>query len=401
MNYQNLVAEAHEMKQSLTQIRRELHAMPEFGLSLPKTLARVLHEIRELGEVTLSHSISSAVLHIKGGQPGPTVLLRCDMDALAITEDTGLDFASTNGFMHACGHDLHTAIGIGTAKLLSANREQLKGDVIVWFQPGEEGHGGADVMIDEGALLVSGHKPIAAYGVHVFSKFLNGVFLTKPGAMMASSGDMLVTIKGSGGHGSTPWLAKDPVSVLLEAASALQSLVTKKFSAFEPVIVNIGWIKAGDPATTNVVPDTASFGATVRTFSDENFHRIRSESKRLIESIAAGFGLEAEVAFSPATRVLKNNPAAVERVESLVTNLLGKERFMPLPDPIAGGEDFASVLAEVPGAFIFLGATPDDHDPAESAFNHSNRAVFDDGVIPDAVALLAALAIDTLNEASA
>ena len=401
MNYSALVKDAHEHGEALSNLRRELHQIPEFGLALPKTLARVLAEIDTLGEVTLSHNISSAVLHIKGGQPGPTVLLRCDMDALAVTEETGLDYASTNGFMHACGHDLHAAIGVGAARLLSARKSELKGDVIIWFQPGEEGHGGADIMIEEGALLVSGRKPIAAYGIHVFSKFLSGVFLTKPGVLMASSGDIIVTIKGAGGHGSTPWLSKEPVSVLLEAATALQTLITKKFSAFDPVILNIGWIRAGDTSTTNVVPDTASFGATIRTFSDENFHRIRTESKRLIESIAAGFGLEAEVEFSDASRVLRNDKAAVERVERVIGDLLGRDRFIPMSEPIAGGEDFASVLAEVPGAFIFLGASPADHDPEAAAFNHSNKAVFDDSVVPDAAALLAALAIDTLNDTSA
>jgi amidohydrolase len=401
MTFQQLLNDATKLQPELAKLRRELHQNPEFGLSLPKTLALVLNEISELGEVTLSSSISSAVLHIKGGKPGPTVLLRCDMDALAVIEDTGLEYASTNGFMHACGHDLHTAIGIGAARLLAARSEDLAGDVIIWFQPGEEGHGGADIMINEGALLVSGQKPIAAYGIHVFSKFLSGVFLTKPGVMMASSGDMIVNIKGAGGHGSTPWLAKEPVSVLLEAATALQTLITKKFSAFDPVILNIGWIRAGDTATTNVVPDSASFGATIRTFSDENFHRIRSEAKRLIEAIAAGFGLEAEIEFSPATRVLKNAPASVDRVERVIGKLLGDDRFLPMVEPIAGGEDFASILAEVPGAFVFLGASPADHDPAEAAFNHSNKAVFDDGVIGDAAALMAALAIDTLNEPSA
>ena len=400
MNFESLVSAARADAAYLSALRRDLHQIPEFGLDLPKTLERVIRELDGLGELTVSKNISSAVLHIKGAQPGPTVLLRADMDALAITEDTGLAYASTNGFMHACGHDLHTSLGIGAARLIAARRDELAGDVIIWFQPGEEGHGGADIMIAEGALIVSGQKPIAAYGIHVFSKFLSGVFLSKPGPLMASSGDVIVTIKGAGGHGSTPWLAKEPVSVLLEAATALQTLVAKKFSPFDPVIVNIGWLRAGDTATTNVVPETASFGATIRTFSDEHFHKVRRDIKQLIESIAAGYGLEAEVEFSEASRVLKNNAAAVDRVERVVHELLGHDRYMPMPEPIAGGEDFASVLAEVPGAFIFLGAAPEDIDPSEAAFNHSNKAMFDDSVIPDAAALLAALAFDTLDEAA-
>lgn len=397
MTYSELAVAAATQAESLSRLRRELHQIPEFGLHLPKTLAKVLQEIEGLGEVTLSDTISSAVLHIKGAQPGPTVLLRCDMDALEVTEDTGLDYASTNGFMHACGHDLHTAIGVGIARLLASRKDQLAGDVVIWFQPGEEGHGGADIMIEEGALLVSGQKPIAAYGVHVFSKFLSGIFLSKSGPLMASSGDMLVTFNGSGGHGSTPWLAKEPISALLEAASALQTMVTKRFSPFDPVILNIGWLRAGETATTNVVPETASFGATIRTFSDENFHLVRAHAKSLVEKIAEGFGLTATVEFSPSSQVLINDSAAIERVERVISQTLGEGKYQTMPAPIAGGEDFASILKEVPGAFIFLGASPADEDPETAPFNHSNRAKFDDSVIPSAVAVLAALVFDTLG----
>jgi hippurate hydrolase len=397
VTYSELAVAAATQAESLSRLRRELHQIPEFGLHLPKTLAKVLQEIEGLGEVTLSDTISSAVLHIKGAQPGPTVLLRCDMDALEVTEDTGLDYASTNGFMHACGHDLHTAIGVGIARLLASRKDQLAGDVVIWFQPGEEGHGGADIMIEEGALLVSGQKPIAAYGVHVFSKFLSGIFLSKSGPLMASSGDMLVTFNGSGGHGSTPWLAKEPISALLEAASALQTMVTKRFSPFDPVILNIGWLRAGETATTNVVPETASFGATIRTFSDENFHLVRAHAKSLVEKIAEGFGLTATVEFSPSSQVLINDSAAIERVERVISQTLGEGKYQTMPAPIAGGEDFASILKEVPGAFIFLGASPADEDPETAPFNHSNRAKFDDSVIPSAVAVLAALVFDTLG----
>lgn len=396
MKYTEIAQAAAAQGQSLSALRRELHQIAEFGLQLPNTLAKVLGEIKDLGELTLSETISSAVLHIKGGQPGPTVLLRCDMDALEVNEDTGLDFASTNGFMHACGHDLHTAIGVGAARLLAERKAELKGDVVIWFQPGEEGHGGADIMIEEGALMVSGEKPVAAYGVHVFSKFLSGVFLSKAGPLMASSGDMLVTIHGSGGHGSTPWLAKEPISALLEAATALQTMVTKRFSPFDPVIVNIGWLRAGETATTNVVPESASFGATIRTFSDENFHLVREYAKELVEKIAEGFGLTATVEFSPSSQVLINDAAAVERVERVIEETLGPGHYQTMPAPIAGGEDFASILKEVPGAFVFLGASPADEDPESAPFNHSNKAKFDDSVIPSAVAVLTALVFDTL-----
>ncbi len=396
----SLVAEASKYLETLQGIRRELHQIPEFGLQLPKTLERVLASIHGLGEITLGKDTTSAVLHIKGDQPGPTVLLRADMDALAVVEDTGLDFASTNGYMHACGHDLHMAIGIGAAHLLATHADELKGDVIVWFQPGEEGHGGADVMIDEGALMVSGELPIAAYGIHVFSSYPLGMFGSRPGPLMAAAGGMTVTFKGAGGHGSMPWLSKDPITPMVEAIQALQTMVAKKFSAFEPVVINTGWIKAGDDHTDNVIPETASFGATIRTFSKENSERIRKFVPELLDGIAKAHGVTAEVEFHPATKVLMNAPEAIDRVETVIDEAFGPGRYWSMEHPIAGGEDFASVLDAVPGAFIFMGACPPSVDHLQAATNHSNKALFDDSILADGAALLASLAFDALNRAA-
>ena len=394
---QSILEQARAMQPELTALRRKLHQIPEFGLELPNTLKTILDEVSDLGEITLGKSITSAVLHIKGDLPGPTVLLRADMDALAVIEDTGVDFASTNGFMHACGHDLHMAMGVGAAKILASRKSELKGEVIVFFQPGEEGHHGADVMIDEQALMVSGTKPIRAYGLHVFSSYPLGMMGSRSGPLMASAGDLLVTVSGSGGHGSMPWLSKDPISVLNEIMAALQTMVTKRFSAFDPVIVNIGWVRAGDTATTNVIPETASFGATVRVFSEENATKLKQYTQQLVESIATGFGLTATVEFTRATKVLINDPAAIASVEKVTTDVFGPGRYINLPTPIAGGEDFASILREVPGAFVFMGACPPGVDHTTAATNHSNKAVFDDSVLGDGAALLASLAIDALS----
>lgn len=397
MDYKALVAEAAQYLDTLKGIRRELHQIPEFGLQLPKTLARVLESIHGLGEVTIGKDLTSAVLHIKGAKPGPTVLLRCDMDALAVVEDTGLDFASTNGYMHACGHDLHMAMGIGASHLVATHKDQLAGDVIVWFQPGEEGHGGADVMIDEGALLVSGQKPIAAYGIHVFSSYPKGMFGSRAGALMAAAGGVNVTFRGSGGHGSMPWLSKDPIAPMAEAMQALQTMVAKKFNAFDPVVVNIGWVKAGDDHTSNVIPETASFGATTRTFSPEHATKIREEIPRLMKSIADAHGVQVDVEFEPSTKVLMNTPSSIERIERVIEESFGAGRYWSMPTPMAGGEDFASILAEVPGAFIFMGAAIDGVDPLTAPTNHSNKAMFDDSVLADGAALLAALAFDEIG----
>ena len=393
----DVLTQAKAMLPELQALRRQLHQIPEFGLELPKTLELILKQINGLGEITTSKEISSAVLHIKGDQPGPTVLLRADMDALAVIEDTNLDYASTNGFMHACGHDLHMAMGVGAAKILASRKSEIKGDVIIFFQPGEEGHHGADVMIDQGDLMVSGSKPIRAYGLHVFSSYPLGMMGSKAGPLMASAGDLFVTVTGSGGHGSMPWLSKDPISVLTEIMSALQTMVTKRFNAFDPVIVNIGWLKAGDTATTNVIPESASFGATVRVFSEENATKLKKYTTELAESIAKAFGLSATVEFTRATKVLVNDASAIQAVEKVTTKLFGTGRYVNLPAPIAGGEDFASIVHEIPGAFVFMGAAPPGVDPSTAATNHSNKAVFDDSVLADGAALLVELAFEALS----
>ncbi|BDQ00569.1 M20 family metallopeptidase [Aquiluna sp. KACHI24] len=391
-----LLEEASNYSQVLTQIRRELHQIPEFGLDLPKTQARILQSIEGLGEITLGKNLNSIGLLIRGAKPGPTVLLRADMDALSIREETGLEFASTNGFMHACGHDLHMTAGIGAAHLLATHKDELNGNVLIWFQPGEEGHHGADVMIEEGFLELSGERPIAAYGLHVFTSLPLGAITTKPGPMMASAGDMHVTFHGSSGHGSMPWLSKDPISPMIEAIAALQNMLNKRFDQFDPVILNVGWIRAGDDATTNVIADSASFGATVRTFSEKNTKLLHELAPKLIHSIAEGFGLTAEVSFGRATKVLMNDPQAVERVRKVATELVGPG-YMDMPNPIAGGEDFASIVDEVPGAFVFVGACPPEIDHTKAPTNHSAKAMFDDSVLPLCASLLAALAYEHLG----
>ncbi len=392
-----LLAEAAGHTQTLIGIRRELHQIPEFALDLPKTQARILAAIEGLGEITLGKDLTSIALVIRGGKPGPTVLLRADMDALKVEEETGLEYASTNGFMHACGHDLHMAGAIGAAQILASHKDELNGDVLIWFQPGEEGHHGADVMIDEGMLELTGSRPVAAYGLHVFTSLPLGAIACKPGPLMASAGDLHVTFHGSGGHGSMPWLSKDPVTPMVEAITALQNLINKSFDQFDPVILNVGWIRAGDDATTNVIADSASFGATVRTFSEVNTKKLHELAPKLIHSIADGFGLSAEVEFGRATKVLMNDPASVERVERVAKSLVGEAGYVPMQNPIAGGEDFASIVAEVPGAFVFVGACPPEIDYQTAPTNHSAKATFDDSVLPLCSSLLVSLAMEHLG----
>lgn len=393
----SLLSEAASYAETMVGLRRELHQIPEFALDLPNTQARILESIKGLGEITLGKNLTSIALLIRGGKPGPTVLLRADMDALKVEEETGLEYASSNGFMHACGHDLHMASAVGAAHLLATHKDQLNGDVLIWFQPGEEGHHGADVMIEEDMLELSGSRPVAAYGLHVFTSLPLGAIACKSGPLMASAGDLHVTFHGAGGHGSMPWLSKDPVTPMIESISALQNLINKQFDQFDPVILNVGWIRAGDDATTNVIADSASFGATVRTFSEVNTKKLHERAPKLIHSIAEGFGVTAEVKFSRATKVLMNDSEAVERVENVAKQLVGEPGYVPMQNPIAGGEDFASIVAEVPGAFVFVGACPPEIDYQSAPTNHSAKAQFDDSVLPLCSALLASLALEHLG----
>ena len=402
MDHKALVAEAATYLETLQGIRRDLHQIPEFALDLPKTQERILASIKGIGEVTLGKNLTSIALLIKGARPGPTVLLRADMDALAVQEDTSEDFQSTNGYMHACGHDLHMAMGIGAAHLIATHKDKLHGDVVVWFQPGEEGHDGAGVMLEEGAHLISGNKPIAAYGLHVFSAMLpNRVFASRPGTMMASAGDLIVKVTGAGGHGSSPWMANDPITPLVEVISGMQTFLNKRLNAFDPVIVNVGWLDAGDTHTTNVIPETASFGATVRTFSREHFAKLRDVVPEFLAGVAKSYGVTIEHEFSNATKVLINDVDAVARVERVVKDTFGPQRYFDMPTPMAGGEDMASIIEEMGGAFVFLGAHKPGVDFMTAAVNHSNKAEFDDTVLADGAALLAAMAFDHLSQPSA
>ena len=398
MNLHDLSLEANQYTDVLKGIRRELHKNPEFGLDLPNTLKRVLESVEGLGEIFLGEGMTAAALLIKGSQPGPTVLLRADMDALAVIEDTGLDFASTNGYMHACGHDLHIAMGIGAAHLLHTHRDQLKGDVVIWFQPGEEGLAGADRMLEQKMHLVSGSKPVAAYGVHVFSVYPKGMFGSRPGPLMAAAGGFKATFKGAGGHGSMPWLSKDPISPMIQSIATLQTAINKRLDVFDDVVVNVGWVKAGDDHTENVIPEVVSFGATVRTFSEVHSKLIREVVADVLEGQAKSFGVSVEIEWMPASKVLINDVDAITRSRKVIGELFGEGRYWDMPNPIPGGEDFASVLEEIPGAFIFMGAAPDGVDPRTAPSNHSNKALFDDDVLPLGAAFLAAMAFDTLED---
>ncbi len=364
------------------------------GLELPHTQAAVLEALSGLDlEITLGRSCTSvvAVLRGRGGRDHPpAVLLRGDMDALPLTEQSGEPFAAPPGTMHACGHDLHTSALVGAATLLSRQRDTLTGDVVFMFQPGEEGWNGAEIMIDEGVLDAAGPRVSAAYGLHVFASHLpKGVFGTRPGPLMAASAAAIITVRGRGGHASRPHAAADPIVVAAELVIALQTLVTRQFDVFDPVLVTVGSFHAG--SRSNIIPNEARLEATLRTFSEANMARLQERVKRLCTELAGAYGLAAEIDFSGEYPVTINDPERAAFALEVASDLFGAERAVALPDPIMGSEDFSRVLNEVPGAFVFLGACA-EADPLTAPSNHSERARFDDSVLPDAALLLAELA---------
>lgn len=390
------VEQARAIAGDLVDLRRCLHRLPEIGLDLPATQRAVLDALDGIDlEITLGRELSSvvAVLRGRGGGPGerPVVLLRGDMDALPVTEEVAVDFASERvGVMHACGHDLHVAGLVGAARVLDAMRDDLHGDVVLMFQPGEEGPGGAEIMLREGLLDVAGRRVDAAYAAHVYAAdHPLGTWFGRPGPLMAGSDEVYIEVRGQGGHGSAPHRALDPVPVACEIVLALQTMVTRKVFVFDPTVLTVGKISAG--TKENIIPDTAHLDATLRTFSAEMRSTALAEIERVATHVAAAHGLTAEVRVVSGYPVTRNDPDEFAFVKATAEDLFGADRWADMAFPEAGAEDFSFVLAEVPGCYVNLSACVGD--PETAADNHSPRAAFDDSVLPDLAALLAEVAL--------
>ncbi len=404
---ESLLDDGRAVHGDLRELRRSLHRHPELGLDLPRTQERVLAALEGLAlETTLGRETTSVTGVLRGGAAAgstsrPVILLRADMDALPVQELADVEYRSeVDGAMHGCGHDLHTAMLAGAARLLDARREELPGDVVLMFQPGEEGWAGARVMIEEGVLDAAGRRADAAYGMHVFSTMApHGTFVTKAGPMLAASDGFAVTVRGSGGHGSAPHAALDPVPALAEMVTALQVAATRTFDAHDPVVLTVGVLRAG--TRRNVIPDEAHLDATVRSFSAASQDQAAEVFPRVARGIAAAHGLEVEVTYTPEYPVTVNDESETAFAGSVIEELFGQPRHLRMPRPLSASEDFSFVLEQVPGTFVGLAAPPEGADLRTAEFNHSPRAVFDDGVLADGAALYAALAIARLDQLAA
>jgi hippurate hydrolase len=393
----DLLAAAYSDADRTIDLRRRLHRQPEIGLHLPRTQATVLEALAGLPiEVTTGRSTSSVVGVLRGARPGPTFLLRGDMDALPVHEDTGLRFASeVPGAMHACGHDTHVAMLIGAARLLSERRDELTGQVLFMVQPGEEGFHGARYMLEEGLLDAVPEAPVSgAFALHISSSFASGTINVRPGSMMAAADQWRLTVRGRGGHASMPYAAADPIPVAAEIVLALQSMVTRRVDVFDPAVVTVAHIEAG--STNNVIPDIAFLEGTVRTLSPETRADVLASVQRVAAHVAAAHDMTVEFEYVEGYPVTVNDPRAAAQVLDAAAGLLGPEASAPMPAPLMGAEDFSYVLQKVPGAMAFLGACPPGMEPGTAPANHSNLVVFDEEPLPAGVALHARMALDAL-----
>jgi amidohydrolase len=370
------------------------------GLNLPTTQAIVIEAVRALGlEPKPGETSSSVVVVIEGARPGPTILLRGDMDGLPLTEDTGLEFApETAGTMHACGHDTHVAMLLGAARLLAERRDELAGRVLLMFQPGEEGYHGARFMLEEGLLEEGSHGAGSverAVAIHISTRYAANTISVRPGALMASADFIRGTVRGRGGHASAPHLALDPIPVAAELVLALQAAVTRSVDVFDPAVVTIARISGG--TTNNIIPETVEIEGTIRTVSPETRELTHDLVRRVAAGVGAAHGATIELEIVRGYPVTMCDPGVTEWVQGLAVALAGEAQVDVLAAPIMGAEDFSYVTERVPGMMAFLGARPASEDPITAPQNHSNKVVFDEGSMALGVALYAAAALDFLG----
>jgi amidohydrolase len=393
----DLLSAAYNDADRTIDLRRRLHRHPEIGLHLPRTQELVLDAFADLPiEVTTGKSTSSVVGVLRGARPGPTYLLRGDMDALPVHEDTGLPFASeVPGAMHACGHDTHVAMLLGAARLLAERRDELAGQVVFMVQPGEEGFHGARFMLEEGLLDVVPEAPVSgAFALHISSTLTSGSINVRPGPMMAAADQWKLVVRGRGGHASEPHTAADPIPVAAEIVLALQAMVTRRVDVFDPAVVTVAHIEAG--STSNVIPQTAFLEGTIRTLSAERRADVVAAVQRVATHVGLAHGLTVEFEHVEGYPVTVNDAAAAATVLATAAELLGQPASCLMPAPLMGAEDFSYVLQRVPGAMAFLGACPPGLEPETAPGNHSNLVVFDEEPLPAGVALYARMAMQAL-----
>ena len=391
----DIEAAATSVDEAVRDWRRDIHAHPELGNREFRTAELVAKHLRAIGledvRTGVAHTGVTGIL--RGGKPGRRLALRADMDALPVTEESDLPFASTvtteyrgqqTGVMHACGHDTHTAILMGVAQALSAHRDELAGEILFVFQPAEEGapegeEGGAPLMLKEG--LFTDFKPEAIFGLHVHASLNAGEIGYRSGPFMAAADFFSITVHGRQTHGSRPWNGVDPVAISAELIGSAQQIVSREINISKlPVVVSFGAINGG--IRHNIIPDDVEMIGTIRTFDEDMRADVHQRLKRIAEHTAAAHGatVSYEIPLPGANPVTVNDPGLMAAMLPALEASVAPGKLKAI-DRTMGGEDFSHYALEVPGLFIFVGSTPPDIDPKNAPSNHSPKFFVDEDAL--------------------
>ena len=388
------LSEAMALFEYTQSLRRDFHAHPELGFQEVRTAGIVARELAALSlEVSTGIGGTGVVALLEGAKPGPVVLVRADMDALPIQEETGAAYASQNpGVMHACGHDSHTAILLTVAKILNAHRSEFAGTVKLMFQPAEEGMGGAEKMITAGVL--ENPKVDLVLALHVWNEKPLGWIGIGDGPVMAGAEIFKITVKGKGGHGAAPHLAVDPILAAAQIITALQGIVARNVAPLQTAVVSVCTIHGGE--AFNVIPPAIEMTGTIRTFEPAVRNLVRERFERTVHSIAEGMGCLAEIDLQVLTPSTINHSDSAKRIQAIARHLFPTADVDTANYITMGSEDFAYVLEKVPGCFFFIGSA--NPEKGLDAGHHHPKFDIDEAAMPRGAAIMAATILDFLKK---
>jgi amidohydrolase len=387
----SMLDEAFALKDYTIERRRDFHRHPELGFEETRTAGIVADTLKELGlDVTSGVAETGVVGLLKGAADSPVLLLRFDMDALPIQEQTGAEYASENpGKMHACGHDSHVAVGLSVAKLLAKRREQLQGTIKFVFQPAEEGGGGAEKMVREGIL--EDPKPDYSMAMHVWNDKSVGWYALNPGPMMAGAEIFSVRITGKGGHGASPHQSVDPIVAVAQMITALQTITSRNVNPLESAVVSVCKVEAG--SAFNIIPQEANLSGTIRTFKPEVYETVETRFREIIAGVAGSMGCEAEISLERITFPVQNDPALVALMTEVVKEI-DPDGIIDSTHQTMGSEDFSFMMQDIPGCFVMVGSA--NHEKGLDYGHHHPKFDIDEACLPYAVALMAQGAMEIL-----
>ncbi|MBM6837310.1 amidohydrolase [Clostridium saudiense] len=389
----NFIKQAQEIKEELISWRRTIHNNPEVGAVLPETKAYVMNKLKEFGYEPKEICESGIVATIGGEKPGKTFLLRADMDALPMAEATECDFKSTNGCMHSCGHDMHTAMLLGAAKLLKQNQDQIEGTVKLVFQPDEEGFTGAKNMIKAGVL--ENPKVDAAMAMHVHSGTPSNIVLYGLGTSIAGCNRFRIVVKGSGCHGAMPETGVDPINIAAHIYISLQEIISREISATEPAVLTIGKFSGGD--APNIIPGEVIMEGTIRSLNKELGEFIFNRMNEIVTSTAKMFRGEAELIELSSVPPLTNDKDLANELGNYVKELIGEEAVVAFQGGGMGSEDFASYSYEVPSVYFMLGAGTKQENSLYGEPMHNEKVMFNEDILVTGAAMHTYCAIKWLQ----